>query len=71
MVLTFFGQHRPWDLLKDLIISCCIVPRFNGMVINIFYDSSFCNFWIKFQIFGKFSCSKCMDLYEPVELFQA
>ena len=37
--------------------------------------SSFSNFWMNLifiQIFGKFlSCSKCMDLFEPVKLFPA
>ena len=40
-----------------------------GMVINFFYFG-FSNIWIKFK-FLEFFCFKCMDLYEPVKLFQA
>ena len=35
-VFGFFRHQRPWDLLQCLMISCCIVSRVNGMVINIF-----------------------------------
>ena len=35
------------------------------------YDSSYINFRIKFNFFGKDLCSKFGDLNEPVKLFQA
>ena len=49
-VFDFFRQQGNMDLLQGLIISCCIVSRVNGMVSNIFSDSSFSSFWIKFII---------------------
>ena len=50
-MFLIFLQQRPWDLLQGLIISCCIVFRVNGIVINIFllqfwqYLDNFSNFW--------------------------
>ena len=73
MFLIFFRQQRPWDLLQGLTMSSCVVSRVNEMVIDFFYYSSISNFWIKFKLFKilENNCSKIMDLYEPVKLFQA
>ena len=49
MFLNFFWQQGPWDILKGLIISCCTVYRARGMVINVFYDTNFSNFWINYK----------------------
>ena len=45
-------------------------------MINTIFDSSFRIFWMEFKILLKifenfFFMFKCMELYEPVKLFQA
>ena len=71
-VLNFFLQQRPWDVLQVFIISCCIGLRVNGMLINIFCDSCFSNFWIKFKIFKILENFYVPNvwIFEPVKLCQ-
>ena len=47
-VFEFFLQQGPWDLLQGLIISCCIVFRFYGMVISSFMTAVIIIFGFKF-----------------------
>ena len=70
-VFIYFQHPGPTALLQCLIINSFMVSRVNGVDINFlmtpvlaFFDKFF------FQIFGKSSCSKFMDIYEPVELFK-
>ena len=76
IVCHFFGFFQPQEpkrLLRDLVVSCCLISVVNGMVIIILRTPVFAIFFRKFNliVFEKILCSKRMDLYEPVNLFKS